>query len=396
MTSRNKFMVKLSYITEPILGYFLLVFSYLIPRNKRKILFGCKTGFMDNPKHLFLQLYSEKRIKCIWIANNHTENELLRNKGYRSYYKFSLKGLYHCLTGKYYVYSHYSSDINYWTSGNVRKIMLWHGVGIKKIGIRLEKKQKIKRILFPYQFEKPYIFLATSPMMKAHFMKYLHIPEENICIATYPRNNIFNRNKNELMSMIKDFDNNLYSIINPLNIESHKVYLYMPTFREANNDFIAASKIDFNRLNNALEEKKSYLFIKLHPFTKMDKSLAINRNNIIFLNGKMDIYPFLPFVHTLITDYSSIYFDFILMKNKSVILFPFDYNEYLTSCRDLAYNYEEFTPGKKCINFEDLLLTISQENASSTEEEEIIKIKQKFWSSNKSFADFFIHKVLSI
>ena len=84
------------------------------------------------------------------------------------------------------------------------------------------------------------------------------------------------------------------------------------------------------------------------------------------------------------------------MKNKSVILFPFDYNEYLTRCRDLAYNYEEFTPGKKCINFEDLLLTISQENASSTEEEEIIKIKQKFWSSNKSFADFFIHKVLSI
>lgn len=388
-------MIKLSYITEPILGYFLLTISYLTPRNKKKILFGCKTGFMDNPKHLFIQLYSEKKIKCIWIANNHKENELLQQKGYCSYYKFSLRGIYHCLTGKYYVYSHYSSDINYWTSGNVKKIMLWHGVGIKKIGVRLEKRLKLKKLIFPYLFEKPYLFLATSEMMKEHFIKYLQIPEKNVCISTYPRNDIFNKDKKELLSLIKDFDNLLYKIIFPLKIEKHKIYLYMPTFRETSNDFIAESKFDFEKMNSILKEKKAYLFIKLHPFTKMDENLKVNKTNIIFLNGKMDMYPLLPFVHTLITDYSSIYFDFILMKNKSVVLFPFDYNEYLTNCRDLAYNYDEFTPGKKCIDFNDLLSTIANEKESCTNEKEIEKIKQKFWSSNQKFSEYLIQKIIS-
>lgn len=387
-------MIKLSYITESILGYLLLTLSYLIPRNKRKILFGCKTGFMDNPKHLFLQLLSEKQVECIWIANSHQENEMLQQKGYHSYYKFSLKGLYHCLTGKYYVYSHYSSDINYWTSGNVRKIMLWHGVGIKKIGVRLEKRQKLKRIIFPYLFEKPYVFLATSDMMKEHFMKYLQIPVKNICIASYPRNDIFNKDKKELLSIIKDFDSNLYKIITPLNIEEHKIYLYMPTFRETSNDFIAESKFDFEKMNSVLKEKKAYMFIKFHPFTRMNESLKANKTNIIFLNGKMDMYPLLPFVHTLITDYSSIYFDFILMKNKSIILFPFDYNEYLTNCRDLAYDYDKFTPGKKCMDFDDLLSTIANGNESSTNEKAIEKIKQKFWSSNQQFTEYFIQKII--
>ena len=53
--------------------------------------------------------------------------------GFEAYLKYSLKGLYHSLTAHVYVFTYHSKDINFFTSGNVRKINLWHGVGIKAV-----------------------------------------------------------------------------------------------------------------------------------------------------------------------------------------------------------------------------------------------------------------------
>lgn len=90
-------------------------------------------GFTDNVKYLYRYLYKyEKTVIPIWISSNKSEILLLREKGINAYYRWSLYGLYHCLTSYYYIFSSHLSDINYWTSGGCFAVNLWHGVGIKK------------------------------------------------------------------------------------------------------------------------------------------------------------------------------------------------------------------------------------------------------------------------
>lgn len=48
----------------------------------------------------------------------------------------------------------------------------------------------------------------------------------------------------------------------------------------------------------------------------------------------------------LVTDYSSIYFDYLLL-DKPIIFFNYDLEEYLNNSRDMYFNYDEFTPGRK-------------------------------------------------
>jgi len=55
----------------------------------------------------------------------------------------------------------------------------------------------------------------------------------------------------------------------------------------------------------------------------------------------------------LITDYSSIYTDFII-QNKPVVFFPFDYDAYLKNERTLQFDYKTITPGPKCYTYQEL------------------------------------------
>ena len=63
-------------------------------------------------------------------------------------------------------------------------------------------------------------------------------------------------------------------------------------------------------------------------FTKQDLS------NIVYYDNECDVYPVLKIIDLIITDYSSIYIDTLLI-NKKVIFFPFDINEYYTNTKDI-------------------------------------------------------------
>ena len=89
----------------------------------------------------------------------------------------------------------------------------------------------------------------------------------------------------------------------------------------------------------------------MHPATRMNFDVIGKCTNVILLDKSMDVYPLLPKTDVLITDYSSIYYDYILMPEKDVLLFPFDYQDYIRNSRDLAYDYLTYTPGVKSLEF---------------------------------------------
>jgi CDP-glycerol glycerophosphotransferase (TagB/SpsB family) len=72
-----------------------------------------------------------------------------------------------------------------------------------------------------------------------------------------------------------------------------------------------------------------------------------------------DIYTIINNFDLLITDYSSIYIDFLLTK-RPIIFAPFDLEEYTRNDRELYFNYNDVTPGPKCQNWDEVLVELKK------------------------------------
>ena len=75
------------------------------------------------------------------------------------------------------------------------------------------------------------------------------------------------------------------------------------------------------------------------------------------MDSNADIYPVLKYSDALITDYSSIYFDYLLL-DKPIIYYPIDLEEYQKKCRGFYRPYEELTAGVKAYNEQELINAI--------------------------------------
>ena len=118
---------------------------------------------------------------------------------------------------------------------------------------------------------------------------------------------------------------------------AEKAYGRFPTY-----DFLLST----SRINKIL-----FIF-KMHPFRKLDYDFN-QSSNVIQYADAADVYLLLPPVDLLITDYTSIFFDFLYL-NQPIIFFPYDYDKYIKEDRSLKYDYNWVTPGPKCMNQKDL------------------------------------------
>lgn len=370
---------------DVIVGWLIRPFSFITPRNKRKWIIGNKTGWGDNSKYLRILLENNnENLRLIWIAKDKSGRDLVRGKGFEAYKKWSIKGIYHALTAGAYFYSSNINDINYWVSGKVFSINMWHGVGLKKLGMKQSETYNPKdistRIFTPFYYHQPSYFIGPSDMMARHFADCYNMTDKQMLKIGYPRCEYLLLDNEKRQKFIEKYESEkIIDLIDNLKIYS-KVYVYMPTFRDDQHDFIKQAGFDFKRLNNILKEKNSILMLKLHPATRIGDVDFDNFSNLILLDKNIDIYPLLPSTDVLITDYSSIYYDYILMKDKDVILFPFDYKDYVENSRDFAFDYLTFSPGIKAWNFDELYDIIKEEPDLSFKERD--KIIETFWGKN--------------
>ncbi len=376
-------------ITRIIVSNFFRSFLYLLslfwPRRKNRWVFGAgKRSFTDNAKYLFLYVANNcDDIEVAWIARNKEVIKKLNSMGYKSYHIWSLAGINYCLTAKLYIFSSKSSDINYWTSGGAIHFNLWHGVGIKNIEYEIKTgpikkhfQSKIARIAHPEDFRKPDYFLSTSKEMTAHFKKCFRIERGNIFESGYPRNEILVGSYYSYPGVI---DNEISTVLN--NISGRKSFLYMPTFRDSNKA-LNESVLDLDKLENLNKEKNSIFLMKVHPNTRF-KAKKSTYDTIVFLDKRMDVYPLLRHVDVLITDYSSVFYDFLL-TGKPTIFYIYDYKEYISDNRDLAMPFMDNIAGEICYSFSDLMVAMSNLKKTSTEKSDFL-IK-KFWGENYSDA----------
>lgn len=403
------FKIYFNFIFTRIAGAFIYICTYLVKRNSNIWVFGSYGNFNDNSKYLFLYVIQNcPEIKAIWISKNIYESKILKNSACRNYYhyRWSPMGIFYTLKAKYYFFNSYVSDINYFTSRGAIFINLWHGIPLKKIEFSIEsgpltnkyQRKWFNLIKYPEIFVKPNYLLSTSNFVTVNaFISAFEIDESRCLNFGYPRNDIFFYDQNDYSNYLKVFstDSEL-NLINKINTYN-KVFLYMPTWREYNHYFLEEALSDLELLNNLLHDKEYLMLLKLHhntPNTQKNKFFS----NIIYINDLPDVYSVLKNIDVLITDYSSIYFDFLLLRDKNIILFPFDKDEYINS-RGFYFNYDEFFIGYNVYNFNDLLNTIYSEKYNQCNTNDLGELRSKLWEnfqgdSSKTLVNYFKNEAI--
>lgn len=378
MITGNKVWREIKYWSQ---AFLLPVYamSRLIPRSKAIWVFGSTFGrrFADNPKYLYLyisKIYSDT-VTAVWVSKNRNITDFLRKKGYKAYYLYSLAGIWHCLRAKVYIYDNYTKDICYTLSGGAVKINVWHGIPLKKIQkdnlfdeVRNPKTslQKLRWALRRLSDEKPsHYVLTTSHSLVDIFSSAFQT--KRVLNCGYPRNDILNSDlipnvllpeEDECYSQVKSFQGT--------------IILYMPTFRDS--ECRIFQLIDLVSFQKVLEDNHMLFCFKLHPKSKLREELkakiGTGYDNIKFLDPDYDPYPLLKCADCLVTDYSSIYFDYLLMGRK-IIFFNYDLEDYQSHSREMYFEYEEVTPGPRVHTQEALIEAIISEDKYQEQREQL-------------------------
>lgn len=344
--------------------YFL---TYLIPRKRNRWVFGEAHGFNNNSKYLFIEVINNSpEIEAFWIGDSMTVKQL-QGKGLPAYNRFSLYGIYLCITAKIYVVSWTHGDINFYLSGGAHVVNLWHGLAWKKC-LWLEPKyakyedvsfiRKITHILkAPIVYFPPKLVLSTSPFYTDIYAKMFKVKKEQCVEDIYPRVRFMLKPKEDIIAYLEKYALTEHlELIKKLS-SYHKVFLYAPTFRDTGEDFVASSGIDFHELNNKLVKTYSFLIVKFHPSTIYDSSRYDSLSNITFLSKKYDLNAIMPFTDVLISDYSTTLIDYMLLKKK-MIAFIFDYDKYILTCRELLFDIKESLRGVPIAENQDELIEL--------------------------------------
>lgn len=158
----------------------------------------------------------------------------------------------------------------------------------------------------------------------------------------------------------------------------------MPTFRDWGNTADRVIPIDWERLDRALQAHSGVLYCKLHPGDRAGLPDLSRFSTIRLLPSSMDPYPLLRHTHALITDYSSIFFDYLLL-DRPVVFYPYDLDAYRTRSRGLYDDYDAVTPGPKAYDapgFERLLtdLLSSYDAHLATHARERAAVRDRFFA----------------
>jgi CDP-glycerol glycerophosphotransferase (TagB/SpsB family) len=321
--------------------------SYFIPKKKNLWIFGAWFGYRysDNSKYIFDFVNKNyKIIRGIWLTKSKAVYNKLKNQNYEVYYSYSIKGyIYTMLADKVIVSSGYR-DVNRFVINRSVVINLWHATNLKKIGCDADLKfsykcqnaygsiSYLKYILFPFLKTRYDYVLASSSESRVKMMSAFCVNSSNVIVTGLPRTDI-----------LKKMNNNNFTIA------------YLPTFREITNyDYF--ENFNIIKMDEYFKKNKIKFLYKTHYADK--NTWSIDTEHIEMIKND-DIYEILTFVDILITDYSSVYFDYCL-TDRPMIFTPFDYEAYISHDRKLYYDYNEVTPGPKCYNWEQVVFEINK------------------------------------
>lgn len=329
------------------------------PRKKNTVVFlGRRDGhFIDNVKYAFLHCARHvPELECTFIGS-HRETCLTLQQAGLPVLRLESDEAVNCLLRASVVVC----DDFWWRRDPLlaallspaKVVQLWHGIPLKAIGfpeIESPVNMTPEKAAYLTEMYSGYdTVLSTSPFFTQHAFarafKAASFPE-----IGFPRNDALLKPPNNLDML--NVDSAIYSRMMKTRKKGGKCVVFMPTFRDAGGGPLEEGMIDFTRLH-AFNQRHNLLFIcKLHPYVAARLQGRLP-DTVLVADSATDAYPLLRISDVLLTDYSSVYFDFLL-TNRPILFYPYDLERYVTTSRSLLFDYLEMTPGFHARTKDDL------------------------------------------
>lgn len=328
---------------------FYILFS-ILPINKKKVSFASdsRTELNGNLYFVYEELYQRNlNLDIKFIFNERIDNR-------KTFLKL-LKIAYHFATSKIILLDDFYPLIYPLTiRRNSDLIQVWHAAGaFKTFGF-----SRIGRPGGPSPKSKNHRnytkVTVSSEGVRDHYAEGFGITVDKVFPTGVPRSDIFF--DEEYKAYVRKTLYNKYPFL-----KEKKVILFAPTFRgngQASAHF-PFHVLDFKELYENLSDEYVFLF-KIHPF--VNNKLSIPYDYADFFHDFSDfreINDLLLVTDILITDYSSVCFEFALLE-KPMLFFAFDVEEYVRT-RDFYYDYFSFIPGPLVKSTEEIVETIKGE-----------------------------------
>ncbi len=220
---------------------------------------------------------------------------------------------------------------------------LWHGIPLKKIGqaeinspvnMNPEKAAYLESMYSNYS-----AVVSTSAKVTEILQQVFYAPAESYVEAGFPRNDGLLKKLGAL-----DFintDTELYGLVRQHRKQGGKVILHMPTFRDSGVGPLTAENLDPDRIADFAIKHNVLWLLKLHPSLILPKKIY---PGLIVCDSTSDVYPLLQETDILLTDYSSVFFDFLLC-DRPIHFHVHDMDAYTSQSREFMLDFAQWTPG---------------------------------------------------
>ncbi len=338
------------------------ILSLTIPRRKDLWVFGSWHGnrYADNSRALYEYALSEPRIEAVWVSKQPQIVDELGRAGYPAELTRSLRGLWTCARAGVYLYDCGTSDINAALSWHALRINLWHGVPLKRIGSDIVVASHPARTLYsstaarwaryfssPANLDRPDFVIATSETMLSRYESAFDLSSGQVKALGQPRTDPI-----RAMGLTTDAERQLLDSLRDSHSAGRQTLLYAPTFREAEKLDLAAIVESMAKVCNAVGWR---LFVKLHAGDVVH--VPKESTDFHLIPASLDLNRILPEIDALVTDYSSIFIDYLLL-DRPIVFFAPDIGHYESAERGFYDDYRESAPGPIAETLDELTFQI--------------------------------------
>ena len=345
-----------------------------LPIKEKTIVFESFLGknYSDSPKYIYEYMHKEHLdYQYVWIFNN--PNRQIPGNA-KQVKRMSLAYYYYLATSKYWVSNSRMPRTLTKREGNIY-LQTWHGTPLKRLVFDMNDVYSANPNYKKHFYEQSrrWDYLISPNQYSSDIFKSAFKFDKNMLEFGYPRNDIlYHENKTEIAQSLKA------KLGIPLD---KKVILYAPTWRD--DEFYGAGKYKFNLKLDLQEMKKQlgdeyviilrmHYFIADHIDTKGAEKFAYN------LSSYDDIAELYLISDLLITDYSSVFFDYANLK-RPILFFTYDLEKYRDTLRGFYIDVENEVPGPLLKTSDDVIASIKH----------IESIQQAYQNKYEAFYDKF-------
>lgn len=326
----------------------LIIIFYLatkLPTRKKTIVFESFLGrqISDNPKAIYLYIKKYYPDYRLYWSIDRGMTKKFANSEVNLLPRFGLKWIFVMARAEFWITN---SRLPLWLPKpkGTTYVQTWHGTPLKKLSLDMDEvympgtnTEKYKQN-FVKEASKWDLLISPNKYSTEIFRRAFRFNKQ-IIESGYPRNDILVNDNNP------DTIQNLKKKANlPLD---KKIILYAPTWRD--DQYYTRGKYKFNieldlqKLKEKFQDNYIFLF-RLHYLVAEQLDLSDYEGFIYDMSQYEDINELYLISDILITDYSSVFFDYAILK-RPILFFVYDIEKYRDQLRGFYFDFERNAPG---------------------------------------------------